>query len=59
MRNSEDDALDTNIARDSGDGTFILQCYFFVTRAMHCMSLKYRFTYYCYPVFATVILLHL
>ena len=25
MRNSEDDALDTNIAKDSGDGMFILQ----------------------------------
>jgi len=29
MHNSEDDALDTNIAKDSGDGMFILQYCFF------------------------------
>jgi hypothetical protein len=57
MRNSEDDALDTNIAKDSGDGMFILQYCFFVTEAMHRIGLKYCFTYYRYLVFVTVIIL--
>ena len=47
LHNSEDDALDTNIAKDSREGLLIVQYCFFATEAMHFLCLKYRFTYYC------------
>jgi len=47
LHNTEDDTLDPNVAKDSGEGVLLVQYCFFVIEALHFLCLKYRFTYYC------------